>query len=58
MNYHNILLEDIYNFLTFIFRSVDPEIPVYMRATGNPGNVGSLWVKEMFVDPCVPNTKI
>ena len=26
-----------------------------MRATGNPGNVGSLWVKEMFVDPSEPN---
>ena len=28
-----------------------------MRATGNPGNVGSTWVKEMFVDPAVPNTR-
>ena len=28
-----------------------------MRATGNPGNVGSQWVKEMFVDPSTPNTK-
>ena len=27
-----------------------------MRATGNPGNVGSQWVKEMFVDPAEPNT--
>ena len=49
--------EDIYNFLRSSLRSVDPEIPVYMRATGNPGNVGSLWVKNMFVDPAVPNTK-
>ena len=48
---------DIYNFLRSSLRSVDPEIPVYMRATGNPGNVGSTWVKEMFVDPAVPNTK-
>ena len=44
---------DIYNFLRSSLRSVDPEIPVYMRATGNPGNVGSTWVKEMFVDPAV-----
>ncbi len=32
------------------------EIPVYMRATGNPGNIGSQWVREMFVDPAVPNS--
>jgi len=46
---------DIYNFLRSSLRSVDPEIPVYMRATGNPGNVGSTWVKEMFVDPSEAN---
>ena len=49
--------EDIYNFLRSSLRSVDPDIPVFMRATGNPGNVGSQWVKEMFVDPATPNTK-
>jgi hypothetical protein len=27
-----------------------------MRSTGNPGNIGSQWVREMFVDPAVPNT--
>ena len=48
---------EIYNFLRSSLRSVDPEIPVYMRSTGNPGNVGSMWVKEMFVDPAQPNTK-
>ena len=48
---------DIYNFLRSSLRSVDPDIPVFMRATGNPGNVGSTWVKEMFVDPAVPNTR-
>ena len=48
---------DIYNFLRSSLRSVDPEIPVYMRATGNPGNVGSSWVKEMFVDPAIPNER-
>jgi len=47
---------DIYNFLRSSLRSVDVEIPVYMRATGNPGNVGSHWVREMFVDPAVPNS--
>ena len=46
---------DIYNFLRSSLRSVDPSIPVYMRSTGNPGNIGSQWVREMFVDPGVPN---
>ena len=46
---------DIYNFLRSSLRSVDPEIPVYLRATGNPGNVGSQWVREMFVNPSQPN---
>ena len=48
---------DIYNFLRSSLRSVDPEIPVFMRATGNPGNVGSQWVREMFVNPSTPNEK-
>ena len=47
---------DIYNFLRSSLRSVDIGIPVYMRATGNPGNIGSQWVREMFVDPAVPNS--
>ena len=46
---------DIYNFLRSSLRSVDPAIPVFMRATGNPGNVGSQWVREMFVNPSRPN---
>ncbi len=47
---------DIYNFLRSSLRSVDPEIPVYLRATGNPGNIGSQWVREMFVEPAEPNS--
>jgi hypothetical protein len=46
---------DIYNFLRSSLRSVDKNIPVFMRATGNPGNVGSQWVREMFVEPGEPN---
>ena len=46
---------DIFNFLRSSLRSVDPTIPVYLRATGNPGNAGSQWVKEMFVNPSTPN---
>lgn len=42
---------DIWNELRGSLRSADPTIPEYMRATGNPGNIGSLWVKEMFIDP-------
>lgn len=41
---------DVWNFLRSSLRSVDPEVPTYMRATGNPGNVGSAWVREMFID--------
>lgn len=47
---------DVWNLLKGSLRSVDPEIPTFMRATGNPGNIGSLWVKEMFIDPAEPNT--
>ena len=46
---------DIYNFLRSSLRSVDPGIPVFMRSTGNPGNIGSQWVREMFVNPTEPN---
>jgi hypothetical protein len=28
-----------------------------MRATGNPGNIGSIWVKDMFVDPAEPGKR-
>jgi hypothetical protein len=47
----------IWNDLRGSLRSVDPSIPEYMRATGNPGNVGSNWVKEMFINPSVWNTR-
>jgi len=46
---------DIYNFLRSSLRSVDPSIPVFMRSTGNPGNIGSQWVREMFVNPSLAN---
>lgn len=41
----------IWNDLRGSLRSVDPEIKPCMRATGNPGNAGSGWVKAMFIDP-------
>ena len=42
---------DIWHFLRSSLRTVDTSIPLQMRATGNPGNVGSAWVKKMFIDP-------
>ena len=48
---------DIFNFLRSSLRSVDKNIPVYLRATGNPGNIGSQWVREMFVGPAEPNKR-
>lgn len=48
---------EIFNFINTSVRSTDPELPVYIRASGNPGNVGSSWVKEMFIDPAPPNTR-
>lgn len=47
---------DVWDFLRSSNRSVDPTIRAVMRATGNPGNIGSLWVKEMYIDPAEPNT--
>jgi hypothetical protein len=41
----------IWNDLRGSLRTADPSLPTYMRATGNPGNVGSDWVKQMFIEP-------
>lgn len=30
-------------------------LPLYMRATTNPGSGGHFWVKKTFIDPSVPN---
>jgi hypothetical protein len=48
---------DVWSFLSSSLRSVDPSIKPVMRATGNPGNIGSAWVKEMFIDPAPSNTR-
>lgn len=48
---------EVWNDLRGSLRSVDPSIPEYMRATGNPGNIGSNWVKETFIDPAPYNTR-
>lgn len=48
---------DVWHFLRSSLRSADPTIPLHMRATGNPGNIGSRWVKELFIEPAKPNTR-
>src|SRR5229473_1277932 len=48
--------DEVWTLLKGSLRSVDTSIPTFMRATGNPGNIGSLWVKQMFVDPAIPGT--
>lgn len=49
---------DIWHFLRSSLRTIDTSIPLHMRATGNPGNIGSAWVKKMFIDPAPPNTRV
>ena len=36
-------------------RTTDPDLPIFMRATTNPGGPGHSWVKQMFIDPCPAN---
>ena len=38
-------------------RTTASDLPVFMRATTNPGGVGHHWVKKMFVDPAPENTR-
>lgn len=38
-------------------RTTDPDLPIYMRATTNPGSSGHAWVKKMFIDPAPANKK-
>ena len=45
-----------WDYLRSRLRSIDPSIPVYMRATTNPGGPGHAWVKKMFIDPSPANT--
>ena len=45
-----------YEFLKVQARTTDTEIPVRIRATANPGNVGHLWVKSRFIDNKKPMT--
>jgi len=40
-----------WNYMRSRLRSADPELPLCMRATTNPGGRGHHWVKKMFIDP-------
>ncbi len=44
-----------WNYLRSRLRTTDPTLPVYMRATSNPGGPGHQWVKKMFIDPAPYN---
>lgn len=40
-----------WEYLRSRLRTISSDLPTYMRATTNPGGVGHMWVKKMFVDP-------
>jgi len=46
-----------WNYMRSRLRSTDPDLPLFMRATTNPGGVGHMWVKKMFIDPAPNNQK-
>src|SRR6056300_1065390 len=39
------------NYMRSRLRSTAPDLPIFMRATTNPGGRGHHWVKKMFIDP-------
>ena len=43
-----------WDYLRSRLRTADPSLPVFMRATTNPGGPGHVWVKKMFIDPSTP----
>lgn len=47
----------VYDLIKSSVRTTDPTLKTYMRSTGNPGNVGSAWVKKKFIDPAPSNTR-
>lgn len=46
-----------FNYLRSRLRTTDPDLPIFMRATTNPGGPGHQWVKKMFIDPAPANKK-
>ena len=45
-----------WDYLRSRLRSTAPDLPVYMRATTNPGGAGHIWVKKYFIDPSSPGS--
>ncbi len=43
-----------WNYMRSRLRSTASDLPIYMRATTNPGGPGHAWVKKMFIDPSIP----
>ena len=44
-----------WNYMRSRLRTTASDLPVFMRATTNPGGPGHGWVKQMFIDPAPPN---
>ena len=40
-----------WNYMRSRLRSIASDLPIFMRATTNPGGIGHQWVKKMFIDP-------
>ena len=40
-----------WNYMRSRLRSTAHDLPIFMRATTNPGGIGHQWVKKMFIDP-------
>ena len=40
-----------WNYMRVTLTSLHPDLPIFMRATTNPGGRGHHWVKKMFIDP-------
>lgn len=43
-----------WDYLRSRLRTTTKKLPLYMRASSNPGNVGGWWVRKMFIDPAPP----
>lgn len=46
----------VWNYMRSRLRTTAADLPVFMRATTNPGGPGHGWVKAMFIDPAPANT--
>lgn len=45
-----------WDYLRSRLRTTSPNLPLYMRASTNPGNKGAWWVRKMFIEPAPFNT--